>query len=53
MVVDFISNCGICVIKYSLCQLHAVCPPFSVGIPVSHIETIDQVDIEEILLMWR
>jgi hypothetical protein len=52
MVVDFISNCRIGVIKYSLCQLHAVCPRLYVGIPVSHSETIDQVDIEEILLMW-
>jgi hypothetical protein len=39
--------------QHSLCQLHAVFHRFSVGIPVSHIETIDQVDIEEILLMWR
>ena len=53
MVVDLISNCGIGVIKYSFCQLHAVCPRFSVGIPVYHIETIDQIDIEETLLMWR
>jgi hypothetical protein len=39
--------------QHNLCQLHAVFHRFSVGIPVSHIETIDQVDIEEILLMWR
>lgn len=39
--------------QHSLCQLHAIFLRFAVEIPVSQINTIDQVNIEELLLMWR